>query len=233
MKAAMLFSAVALMVLPIFVTARVRARLKFSRSLVALGAASFVLSQVVHVPLLVKLQPGLLRPFWLAAAVLGLLAGLCEELTRYLALRALKKTDVADGVGFGLGHGGVEAFLLGLVIFLALVFRLPVASPTLSSVALQAQLPGWVPQAVLPVAERAMVLTLHVAFTLLVQQSVRARRLRWLALAVLAHGLVDAAVLYLFVNVGPLSAEAALGLATLTAVPIIQHFLAHRDPPQG
>jgi len=114
----------------------------------ARGAACFVASQIIHIPLLQIVVLPLLSSKWgidasdttlagkpliLLALVLGLMAGICEEVCRWIFLfyqsRLLK--DQADKnfhssssssslsfwnvVWFGIGHGGCEAILVGLI----------------------------------------------------------------------------------------------------------------------
>ncbi len=93
-----------------------------------IGAAGFVISQVGHIPfnsLLTYLFQAKILPQPPAAwapyfnpVVLGLSAGLFEELTR-AAIYAWWAKDARSwrkGVLLGAGHGGAEALLLGLAV---------------------------------------------------------------------------------------------------------------------
>ncbi len=96
----------------------------------AIGAVTFIMSQLVHIPLLGWLtrmfQEGRLPTppeEWhlvFNAVVLGLAAGLSEETMRYLVYRYWIK-DVrnwSQALVFGAGHGGIEAIWVGFIVIL-------------------------------------------------------------------------------------------------------------------
>ncbi|HET59587.1 MAG TPA: YhfC family intramembrane metalloprotease, partial [Chloroflexi bacterium] len=101
----------------------------------ALGAAAFVVSQIIHIPLLGLYQRGFTllgitpttMPFLqfnlIHALMLGLLAGICEEPMRWIAFKLLKKQGDTSraAVMLGLGHGGVESILVGLSVMNAAI----------------------------------------------------------------------------------------------------------------
>ncbi len=227
---AMLFAGLAMMALPIVATVLTRRALHFRWGTVAAGALAFVASQAIHVPLLRWVFPSPAWPLWQSCAYLGLAAALCETATRYVSLRALGARRFADGVGVGLGHGGIESFLLGLLVLLAGLARLPVAVPPTAGPALVAAGPTWWFQAFMPVGERAMTMTLHVALSLLVQQAVRFGRWRWVALAVAMHALCDGLAVWFVTTSGVLAAEAVVGLFAILSVALIQGFATSGDP---
>ena len=51
---------------------------------------------------------------WLYGLFMGGTAAIAEEFGRYIAVRFLLKKNrrYADGIAYGLGHGGIEAMLL-------------------------------------------------------------------------------------------------------------------------
>src|SRR5574339_951081 len=86
--------------------------------LVAAGAVTFIASQVLHIPLVVGMGPMLQSASLLInAVILGLLAGVFEETARYILFKFILKNSSSwkEGVLVGLGHGGIEAFLLGIL----------------------------------------------------------------------------------------------------------------------
>src|SRR5690625_4537103 len=87
------------------------------------GAASFIASQVLRLPVITGLEAaGVSVMLVTTFAVFS--SGLFEEGARYIAFRwGLKRRRRAeDGVVFGLGHGGAEAILLiGLAAVNAIV----------------------------------------------------------------------------------------------------------------
>jgi len=226
----LLFVGVSMMALPIAAAVLVRRSLHFRWGLVGAGALAFVASQLVHIPLLVYVPPMPTWPLWQRCAYLGLAAAVCETLTRYAALRAIGARRFSEGVGVGLGHGGVESFLLGLLVLIAGLVGLPLAVPPTAGPALVASGPNWWFQALMPVAERAMTMTLHVALALLVQQAVRFGRWRWVLLAVALHALCDGLAVWFMATSGVLAAEAVVGLFCILSVALIQGFATSGDP---
>lgn len=188
-----------------------RRRYRASWGLIAVGALTFILSQVVHLPLnwgLGLLGGGrgvALWPLPAMAAVAGLSAGLCEEVARYLVLRFWRKDarSWAPGLAFGAGHGGVESILLGLSVLIGLVNMLVLRALGPEALGLSGEvleqvrdqieaywaLPWYLP--LLGGAERVFAITMHISWTLLVLQAVVRRNLLWLVLAILAHALVN------------------------------------------
>jgi len=95
-----------------------RRRTEVGYGLFFAGAVVFIVSQLVHVPLNMALVP--LLPAgnpWVTAAFLGLSAGLCEELSRYVGIRWVftRVRHGEDALMLGAGHGGVEALFVGVV----------------------------------------------------------------------------------------------------------------------
>jgi hypothetical protein len=122
-----------------------------------IGAGTFVFSQVGHIPfnagLTALFQNNILPappdawklPF--NAVVLGLSAGLWEEIARYATYRWWVKEARTwrKGVLLGAGHGGIEAIILGLLVLLAYVNM---------SIAAQMDLTGLVPADQLALAQQ-------------------------------------------------------------------------------
>lgn len=190
----------------------------------ALGAAAFVVSQLlIRIPVLQLVLPNFgwfavmqLYP-WRYGLFLGLTAGLAEETARWIAARYLLKgkDTMEHGLAFGLGHGGIEAMLLvGLNMIAGVVMALAGQAELLGATGASVLVSG---------AERLSAMAFHVGASLLVMYGVRTGRstLYW-ALAVILHGVLDAAVVILpaVFGVGVLGIElwaAALGGLTLAA----------------
>jgi len=198
------------------------------------GALTFVISQVVHLPLnwaiglLGESPRGVaLWPLPLVAVVAGLSAGLCESVARWVALRyAMRRTrGLENALQYGLGHGGVEAVLLGLIALSGLVNILALwrADPVSLGMteAQQAQivaafaeldLVAWY-MPVLAGLERVFALCLHVAMSVLVMDGVMRRKPINLLWAVLAHAAVDAWAVYSVNTWGAVWSEVGLAVA--------------------
>lgn len=185
-----------------------------------LGALFFILVQVVHAPLVLATQ----NPLYLAllpsgttaalaalAVYLGLMAGLFEEVGRYLVYRYIfRRQGIAlsreNGLLFGTGWGGVESMIVALIVLSGMVSYIVLtgdggAIPLPDDPAVQAEIEAvraLTPLDILPgLAERMMTITLHIAWSLMVLAAIVYGQKVLLALAILWHAAVDAAAVYL------------------------------------
>lgn len=188
----------------------------------AFGVLTFAVSQLfTRIPLVTGLLPVL--PEWqavlanavLSAVILGFSAGLFEETGRLIVMGMFFKNrrTHADGVSFGLGHGGLEAaVLVGLGMLSMAVLGLIVQSGGWDSI-----VAGAPPQAVealrqqlgrltavgalLGGVERVTAVILHIALSLLILLGISRGRgvLAWLVAIVVHGGVNTAAVLALTV----------------------------------
>lgn len=224
-----------------------RWKLGFTWASLGWGTLAFPLSQVARMALVVPLQlvfSRVMDPATAATATVILMvatSGLFEETTRWVVLRYWAKNTRSwrDGVGFGLGHGGIEALLLfssALATNIMLLtngemLRMQVAQTgnataidafeqqmdTLQNMSLGLLSLSWY--------ERALAITAHVVFTLIVLRAVRERRwLLWLV-AVVTHIAFNAIALLgaqygLGVMYVLLTAFTAIGLWTVIAGPL-------------
>jgi uncharacterized membrane protein YhfC len=180
------------------------------------------------------------------AAALGLSAGLCEELARYLVLRYWLK-DVRTwrrALMFGAGHGGIEAVILGLLAaqITLNVFVLHTVGPAQLGVpadqipAVMAQVEAlwnlpWYMQ-LLGALERAFTLCTHLGLTVLVLQAFTRQNKLWLLAAIGWHALVDAGALIVLPAWGPVWTEAALAVVALVSLGFV-FALRQPEPPQA
>lgn len=225
-------------------------RLGAAYGLWGFGALTFVLSQVVHIPLNLAVgrafTSGLLPTppetwsVWLLPLGLGLSAGMCEEPARWLAYRRLPDArSWGQGLMLGAGHGGIEAMLVGMSIGTsALVLGLAqqqgaaaLGLPPEMVPVIEAQLntalqtPAW--QMLLGALERALSLICHITMSLLVLQSVRAGRLGGLVASVAFHTLVNAGAVWFALRSQPLWAE--LWIAGFAAVGLMIIMVLRRE----
>jgi uncharacterized membrane protein YhfC len=205
------------------------------------GALSFLLSQLVHIPLNVALgllgQPSRGVAVWPAfplGIVVGLSAAICEEGSRLLVITVFAKKirGWRASLQFGAGHGGVESILLGLLVAVSLAAILaacglgPMAEalPPEAVTQLQAaQNAFWSQSPLLPfvsVIERIFALTLQVALAVLVVHSVTYRQPRYFLAAVGLHTLVDAWVIW-GRPLGVAGIEAGVAVAALFSLWVI------------
>jgi len=209
-----------------------------------IGAAAFVLSQIGHIPFNYVLdqlfQRGVLSSppeTWTSlfnAFVLGLSAGMWEEIILYAVYRYWAKDARTweQGVSLGAGRGGIESILIGLyvlVIFIQMVmFRfgdIKSLIPINQIPILEQQLAvywssPWY-DTLLGVLERSFTIVFHISAALLVMQVFVRGQSRWLLLAVLWHTLVNAGAVYLALEVNPYAAEVWMAAVCLVSFMII------------
>ncbi|MBC8570606.1 YhfC family intramembrane metalloprotease [Oscillospiraceae bacterium NSJ-54] len=172
----------------------------------------FVFQMILRIPLLQNVlapQPwfqSMAKNIWVYALFLALTAGIFEEVGRFIGYKALLKRQNAwwDGFAFGVGHGGIEAVLLtGMTNInnLTLAFLINTGGyeayaktldPGTAELIFQQMVQVGPGELLLAGLERVFVITIQIAFSVLVLYAVRKRNLLWLGLAVLLHTLVDA-----------------------------------------
>ena len=183
---------------------------------IGIGIAAFVLSQVGHIPfnqfvLLPALEGwgiGTAQSGWkllVLGIAVGLSAGIFEETIRYLSFRFwLKKNpNTLLPIKYGVGHGGIEAFLLGIMALYTLIQVLSLGGegslnsfPSEQVELIRAQITAYwdVPwqHSLLGAWERVSALVFHLGASLMVYKSVREKKPSWLVIAVLGHTLLNA-----------------------------------------
>jgi uncharacterized membrane protein YhfC len=240
---------------PLLVAAALLRRLGGSWRLFWAGGAIFVLSQVVHIPLnalvaglftggVLPMPPESSRPLLLALG-LGLSAGLCEELARYIGLRTALKTrrGWAEGVTLGLGHGGSEAMIVGALSLLALVQMITIRQAGLESLGIppeQLELARqqveqyWAQPILAPLVaplERVGAMCAHVGLNVLVMRAAMTGQLRWVLAAILGHTALNTGALLLLPH-GAAAAEAWVLLCAAVAVGVVLSLRRELSPPK-
>ncbi len=214
------------------------------------GALFFILAQIIHIPLLYLIQPGYTS--WLMsntsdptivlaglAIFLGLMAGIIEELVRYLAFsrffprRALTLSRERSLL-FGAGWGGIESMFIGLVLVTTLASYVLLTSGTLESLLMAANitdpaqlaaldmLKNLTPGDIIPgLLERAMTLILQIAFTMIVFLAVLKERRIFLLAAIAWHAALDAIVVFTAPAYGIWPTEAFIAVNAVLGLGII------------
>ena len=209
-----------------------------------LGALFFILVQVFHTPFVILTQNPpyfALLPFGTTTALaglalyLGLMAGLFEEVGRYLVYRYLfRRQEIpltrATGLLVGTGWGGVESMIVALVVLAGMASyiaitgdggAIPLPDDPLAQAEIDA-LRALTPLDILPgLAERMMTITLHIAWSLMVLAAVVYGKRALLALAILWHAAVDAVAVYLAQTQGILVTEGVIFLFAVLALAYI------------
>jgi uncharacterized membrane protein YhfC len=242
----LLACAVLSVVWPVAIYVICRRRMTLSARNIAVGAGVFflfsqVLEKALHLYLL-KANPATAAWFQahsMAFALYGsAAAGLFEEVGRYLGMRFLVRAsgDPGPAVAYGIGHGGLEAILVGtLAMAQAFVFatmlnagRLDaVLGPALSPAAL-AQLRAnlehiSVAALAMGTLERLIALLIQIGLSLLVWRAVEKRHFGLWGAAVLIHAAVDFPAA--LSQAGQLSAEVVEGFLVVVGVALVALFL--------
>jgi uncharacterized membrane protein YhfC len=205
-----------------------------------IGGFTFILSQVGHIPfnqyilgpVLARLPSG-----WESigtALLLGLSAGLWEELFRYATYRwwARDARNWPKALVMGSGHGGMEALLIGGLVLYAYLRMVALqgadlsslVSPDLLELARQSVASYWSipwPLSLMSAVERIFTLPTQIAFSVLVLQTFTRKQSRWLWFAVAWHALIDAAVVYVVPFWGIYITEGLIGLIALINIWLI------------
>jgi len=199
-------------ILPVVFGTWLRRCFRVSWLLFAVGTLTFIGSQVVHIPLNNLLADlGILSADKMSGTdlvftslLLGLTAGLCEELARTAGYAFLKKSRrLEDGLMLGLGHGGVEAMILVGILAAGSVAQLfALRGQDLTTLGFTSEQMAYVQLqlatldkpsivALLPLLERLIAMSLHVSLSLMVLRAFQTRKALWVVAAIAYHALVD------------------------------------------
>ena len=233
-----------MVVIPLVLGAWAVRRWRLDWAVFGLGAVTFILSQILHIPFnQFILSPQLEQWGWLSvdgwpwvmvALMFGLSAGLFEELARYVVLVRISSRvqGWSEGVLYGLGHGGIEAIIVGGFAFYGLIQALTLRGVPLEGVVpadqlevVRIQLEGYWGMAwyepLWGTLERISAIAFHTMAALLVLMSIRQRRIVWLVGAIMAHTLFNAVALVSVKAWGVAATEmilAAMGLGCVWVV---------------
>ncbi len=220
-------------------------KLKQGWRLFWVGAATFIFSQLLHIPF-----NALITPFFnqisfisipkvyqniILALFFGLSAGLFEELSRYAMYRWVAKEARTWGTGLlvGIGHGGIEAIILGLLVLYGYIQMLAVRGVDISTIVTpdrvelaKAQIlaywsaPWYL--TLLGALERLFTIPLHLACSIIVLQAFTRRQFWWVALAILFHAAADGVAVFVSqIGISTLAIEGIIGVFGIISVVII------------
>ena len=251
-----LLNGLLMIAMPVGLAIYLTRRWKLGWGLWFIGAGTFILSQVGHIPF--NSAAGALlnrtamvnwfKPNQLIfnAIFLGLSAGLFEELFRYGMFRwwAKDARSWRKGVLAGAGHGGVEAIILGILVLYSFMQLAAYRNVDLATIVPAAQLEVAQGQittywsatwyaSLLGALERFFTIPVQIAFSVIVMQTFTRKQWFWVWLAVLYHALIDASVVYLLQPLGMYGVEAlAGGFAVLSVIIIFSLRQPEPDNPQ-
>ena len=173
---------------------------------------ALIAEQALHMLVLGMFQAYMTDPKHLLVYAMygGLAAAVFEETGRFVAMKYLMRNHLykKEALMYGLGHGGVEAILIGGIgSFSNLATALSINSGALdASIAAHDQniiaaveqmvaMPSW--QFLLVGVERMAAMVLHVCLSYLVYRAVKHGRVECFGAALLIHFLVDAVTVFL------------------------------------
>ncbi len=232
-----LLNALMMMALPFVLGHFLGKRVRLDWGLFGVGAITFVLSQVGHIPfnqfVLARL-PALSSNLLTIALFAGLSAGIFEEGARFLMYRfwVPRARDWRSGLMLGLGHGGIESFLTGLLVAINGYVLFTVREGATSALVPAAQLPA-VQQILadilaaspfallLGAVERLFAICLHLTLSLLVLQVFCRQQGRWLLFAIGGHAAFNAVAVYAAATWNAYVAELLIGLMAAGGVFLI------------
>lgn len=201
------------------------------------GGLTFIASQIIHVPLVLALTSTFQSwGTFVYALILGLLAGLFEETSRYILFKYILKKNRTwqEGIFVGLGHGGIEAIILGVLAGLAfgtmMAYRyidlstVPSIPPEQLELAKQQVAAYWSTpwyMTLFGIIERVFAICLHIALSTMVLYGLASKKGIWYWLAVLLHTVVDGVAVYIGQQVSALTLEGIIGLFAIVSIGIV------------
>jgi len=214
-----------------------------------IGAITFFISQVFHLPfnkyiltpILQNIQQALpaVISSLVIAILLGLSAGIFEECARYGMFRWWIKNTRSwwSAILTGAGHGGIESIILGCLVMLGFInmmayknldlSNLNLAPDQLSAARQQIQMYWSLPwyDSLLGAVERIFTIPFHIAASVIVLQVFTRkpgqRKHIWLILAILYHAIMDASIVFIAQQLNAYAAEAILGVMAVLDIIII------------
>lgn len=219
-----------------------------------IGAALFVVAQILHIPFNLILnqlfRTGVLPlppeqyQLLFSAVIVGLSAALFEEFIRYAGLRwwAKEARRWSQGLLFGSGWGGIEAMFVGIIILLNFLIFAALRTQDLTGLLPPEQLAplqeastaywsiSWY-DSMLGALERVLVIPIQIALTIMVLQVFIRGQSRWLWLAIGWHWLLDLVAVYGVNTWGPYVVEALIALITIGSIGIV-YALRQEEPPE-
>jgi uncharacterized membrane protein YhfC len=239
-----LLNGVLMVAMPLTLAIILSHRWKPGWRIIIIGALTFILSQVGHIPFnalltwlfsktaLVNLSVQGALIF--NAIFLGLSAGFFEELFRYGMFRWWLKDAHTwrKGILAGVGHGGAEAIILGGLALFSLIQFIAARNIDLSSVysgetlriATEQVRTYWsMPwyDSMLGAVERIFTIVVQISLAVIVVQCFIRKQKRWLWLAIGYHALIDSVAVFATSKLNPYWVEGIVGLFGLISLGII------------
>ncbi|WP_051542020.1 YhfC family intramembrane metalloprotease [Clostridium lundense] len=207
----MTISAIGCFLFPIIMFIYFKKKEKITLKPVIVGiAVFFVFTQILEKLLHMFVIKNNLIPNPILFSIYGALAaGIFEESGRFIAFKTVLKNnhEWKDGLAYGIGHGGIEAILIGAITNIQYItfsnlinngsFDSVIGSKVPASQIYQLkQLKEMLIQAsasnfIIGFAERIFSFGIHLALTMIVLYAIKYRKNIYLLIAILVHALID------------------------------------------
>jgi uncharacterized membrane protein YhfC len=201
----MVITSVFISLLPMIVFAFFRKKEKIGFKSVLIGAVGFFVTVQILEQSLHKVVIGNnLIPNPILFSIYGALAaGVFEETARFIAFKTILKNNHQwkDGIAYGIGHGGIEAIIIGATF---IVMGIMIRTGTFDTILGQqvsadqaAQMKKLIIQnaansnLLLDIIERIFAFGIQIALTMVVLYAVKYRKNIYLFIAILLHTLID------------------------------------------
>jgi len=249
-----LLNGLLMIAMPVGLAIYLTSRWKLGGRIWWIGAATFILSQVGHIPFnwaagkllnqtaLISWNPTAQLIF--NAIFLGISAGIFEEGARYLVMRWWAKDTRSwrRGVLFGAGHAGAEAIIVGVLTLYAFLQLATIRNMDLSKLFTANQLALAQQQvqaywsmtwygAMLGALERLLAMTCQIAMAVMVMQVFIRKNIGWLFAAIGYHALIDGSAVISQKFLTPAGIEGVVSLFAILGVVII-FLLRQPEPPE-
>ena len=238
-----------MIILPMLLGRWISAKRHVGWGLFGIGAVTFILSQLGHLPfnwlILQQLNWIDRENVTQLALFIGLSAGLFEETARYLTYRfwARDARTWGKGLMLGAGHGGIEAILVGVIglinftvllglkngYFAGILASVPDDQLYLVDEQIATFFGTPASMALLGATERIFALMFHLSASLLVMQVFVRQQIRWLGFAIVWHALFNAFAVYAISVWDAVATEIGLGLLAFVSLGLL--FWLHNPEP--
>lgn len=210
----MVFSFLVSVLLPIVGVIFLKRKYNVSLKVFFIGAAAFFISvQILEAPIhsyFLKLN-STTSEFLLSTPIAymlygGLMAGIFEETARLISFKfIIKDRDLMSGVTYGLGHGGIEAILIGGISSInSIVYSTLINKGGFQSIMEGLMIPKEVISATynqfvnsssimwaMPGIERIFAMMIHMSLSVIILYAVKERKYIYYVLAILIHAVIN------------------------------------------
>ncbi|MBQ6756678.1 MAG: YhfC family intramembrane metalloprotease [Oscillospiraceae bacterium] len=160
------------------------------------------------------LFPKALENIWFYAVYGGLMAGVFEEVGRFIAFSTLLKKDLDNdrtALSYGAGHGGMEAFMVLTSVVLNIFIASTVTGEEYRE-AIDMYMSIGFSDALIAVVERLFAVAVHISLSVVVFFGAKKKKPAFLFLAIALHAVFDGAVVLINNFFGIIWAEVATAI---------------------